>query len=40
MNDLRLKIKMAKLEGGGDDDRTDLDQLISSSDGDSSDLKI
>jgi twitching motility protein PilU len=40
VNDLRLKIKMAKLEGSGDDDRTDLDQLIGSTDGDSPDLKI
>ncbi|MFQ5581472.1 MAG: PilT/PilU family type 4a pilus ATPase [Mariprofundaceae bacterium] len=35
VNDLRLKIKMSKLEGG--DDRTDLDQISGM---DSSDLKI
>jgi len=37
VNDLRLKMKMAKLEGGGDDDRSDLDQLAG---GDATDLKI
>ncbi|GMR00486.1 MAG: type IV pilus ATPase PilU [Zetaproteobacteria bacterium] len=40
VNDLRLKMKMAKLEGSSDDDRTDLDQLMGSTGGDSSDLKI
>jgi len=40
VNDLRLKIKMAKLEAGGADDRADLDQLAGGVGGDSSDLKI
>jgi len=40
VNDLRLKMKMAKLEGGGDDDRSDLDQLAGGVGSDSSDLKI
>jgi len=40
VNDLRLKMKMAKLEGGGTDDRVDLDQLAGSVGDDSSDLKI
>jgi len=40
VNDLRLKIKMAKLESGGDNDRADLEQLIGNASGDSSDLKI
>jgi len=40
VNDLRLKMKMAKLESGGNDDRTDLDQLIGSAGGEPSDLKI
>jgi len=40
VNDLRLKIKMAKLEGGGADDRSDLDQLVGNVDGDSSNLNI
>jgi len=39
VNDLRLKIKMAKLEGGGSDNRSDLDQLTGGGD-DPSDLKI
>ena len=38
INDLRLKIKMAKLEGGGRDDRSQLDQIVG--DGDSDELKI
>ncbi len=40
MNDLRLQMKMAKLEDNGDDHRSRLDQLTDSFGGDSSNLKI
>ncbi len=40
INDLRLKVKMAKLEGNGDDGRSRLDHLTGSFSGGSSDLKI